>query len=283
MRFAAVVLVLVFVLGLGCAQIEEVGTGSSGISRGGVPTYAPAPSADYYAGEGQYVIKQSSITVKVPEGTLESRVEALRESLADEGAQISDVRYYEYSDRKQYTLTAKVSPAKFDSINSLVRETGDVKDLSMSTEDVTRQYVDLDIRIKSREVELGRLYELYNQSDNVSDLLAVERELTRVEAELESLKQQKEFLSSQIERSTIAITVYEDKPSTTQLALSLESLGAMFFGAVAAAISLLVLAAGFFIPLILVVGALWLAYKKLFGGKKGGPKPPEHKKIPPLE
>jgi hypothetical protein len=162
----------------------------------------------------------------------------------------------------------------------MLQQAGEVKDLSVQLEDVTKQYVDLDTKITNREVELQRLHTLYNRSDNISDLLQVEREITRVETELELLKQEKQSLVSRVEKSTISITIYEDKPATQQLTLPLEGLGALFFTAVAAAITLIVVAIGFLLPVAIVIGLIWFAYTKLAGGKKGRPKDPEHKKIP---
>lgn len=267
----------------GCMGIMEEG---SAVSNGRTGTSSEAlsptvPSADYGGTGAQYVTKEGSMSIKVPEGTLQTKFESMKESLRTEGAVTSNIVYNEYTNRKQYTMTVKVPPSKFESINAMLQQIGEVKDLSVTLEDVTKQYTDLDTRITNKEVELERLYKLYNKSDNVSDLLDVEREVTRVETELDLLKGEKQYLVSKIERSTIAITVYEEKPASTQLTLPLESLGQWFFTAVAAAISLIVVAAGFLLPIAIVIMLLWFAYKKLFGEKKKGPKAAEHSKIPP--
>ncbi len=271
------VLIVLALLSFGCLG-SQVSSSQAALEKSVSPAYAPSVS-----GGGQVVTQQGHITLKVPEGTLEQRFGQMKDTLANESAQTSDISYTEYSDRKQYSLTVRVPPSRFDSISNDLKGMGEVKDMSVQLQDVTRQYNDLDSQITNKQLELTRLQALYNQSANVSDLLAVETQLTRVQTELDSLQQQKQVLVSQVELSTIVITMYEDKPATTQLSLSLDSLGAMFFGALAAAITLLVLAIGFLIPITIVVGALWLAYKAVFGAKRSGPKPPEHKKIPPPE
>jgi SMC interacting uncharacterized protein involved in chromosome segregation len=226
------------------------------------------------------IVKEGAITLKVPAGTLDTRVDELKTSLRSQGAEITDVRYNEYGERFQYTITIKVPPTKFETINEMLKQAGEVKGMSVSLEDVTEQYVDLDTRIRNKEVELSRLYDLYNKSDNVSDLLAVEKEVTRVETELELLKTTKERLSSRIERSTITIDIYEEKPAGEQLTNPLEGVGQLFFGALAAGIMVIVGLAGFLLPLIVIIVLLYLAYTRVFA-KKRGPKEPEHKKIPP--
>ena len=278
-----IAIVFVFVALLAGCTAMETGMGVEPVYRqSGMAVDAPAayPADSSYVGEN-YVIKEGSITLKVPEGTLESKVEDLKGDLVYQGAEITDIRYNEYGDRLQYTLTVKVPPAKFESINDMLKEAGEVKGMSVNLEDVTQQYVDLETRIRNKEIELGRLYELYNKSEDVEDLLAVEREVSRVETELELLKQQKDRLSSRVELSTIVITVYEDKPASEQLILPLEDLGKLFFGAIAVAITLVVGLAGFLLPIAIVIGLLWFGYKKLFANKTPRPKEPKHKKIPP--
>lgn len=275
MRNLSVLFVLITLLAFGCL-------GSESDFYGGIETeeYRTAMAPSSYA-DADYVIQESTITIKVAEGTLQSKFEEMDDMLRYRGAEVSDIRYNEYATRKQYTVTIRVAPTKFDTINDLLQEIGEVKDMSVQLEDVTQQYVDLDTRIKNRETELERLYELYNKSRDIEDLLAVEKEVTRVEIELEILKQQKQYLVSRIDRSTINITLYEEKPPTQHLIPTLEGLGAAFFGALGAAITLIVLAAGFLLPLAVVIGVLWLIYKKLRGGKKAKPRKSASSRIPP--
>lgn len=272
---ALVIIALIALLGFGCLGIGEEKTSTASRSS---DLLAPAPGGQ----TGQYVTKQGYISLRVAEGALQPKYEGLRERLKDEGALLSDVNYNELGDRKEYSFAIRIVPGKFDSVMKDIQDYGEVKDISVQLEDVSEQYVELDLRIKNREAELERLQKLYNQSDNVSDLLEVERELTRVETELEVLKQQKQNIVSKVELSTITVNIYEDKPAASRLTLSLESLGSLFFGAIAAAITLIVLAAGFLLPIAIVLGLLWLAYKKI-SGKSGRIKQPEHKKIPPAD
>jgi hypothetical protein len=286
----AVVVFLIALVMFGCTSLlGESSPGSSGSAYGEsdtgvVKSYSSqvysTPSTSSSSSTGQYITKESSITVKVKEGTLEEKFTETTTRLRSEGADVSKVYYDEYSDRKQYTMTVKVLPAKFDSINSFLKQIGEVKDMSVQLDDVTKQYTDLDTRIKNKETELDRLYVLYNKSSNVSDLLDVEREVTRVETELELLKQQKQSVISKIEKSAITVIMYEEKPASQQLSISLDNIAPLFFGAFSAAILLVVAVGGFLLPIIAVLAILWFIYKKLTEEKKPKPRQPEHSRIP---
>ncbi|MBU0592067.1 DUF4349 domain-containing protein [Candidatus Micrarchaeota archaeon] len=276
MKNITLIFVLISVLLFGC--LDDSTTGSSYPGDSYESAYdEPAMSAPSFAGSGassyssskSYVTQESSITIKVPEGMLETKYDEMTAALASEGAQISDVSYNEYTTRKEYSISLKADPRKFDRVNDVIKGTGEVKSISVDLEDVTMAYNDLDTKIQNREVELQRLYELYNMSDNVSDLLAIEYEITRVETELDLLKGQKQYLVTRIEYSTITVNLYEDKPSTQQLFISLEDIGLAFFGSLAVGISFVAIATGFLLPIVIVCGLVWYGYKKI---KKGGKK-----------
>jgi hypothetical protein len=257
-------LFIVMLLAFGCISSDyEVMDGNSYERTVSTAPQEPMPYDDYAYSEGggQYVTKESYMQLKVPEGTLESRFELIKGNLSSQGAETTDISYNEYSSKKQYHVTIKVSPGKFDSINDMLKEFGEVKDMSVTLEDVTKQYTDLETRIRNKENELTRLNQLYNQSESVSEILEVERELTRVETELELLKWQKDSIASRVAKSTISLTVYEEKPAAQNLTLQLENLAGMFFGAIAAAITLIVVAVGFLLPVAVVLGAIWFGYK----------------------
>jgi hypothetical protein len=105
-----------------------------------VAEYAISPSSGgaYYSDyDEEYITKESYVKIKVQQGALESKYDEMADLLEDEGAKLSNIQYNEYSDRKQYTVTAKVDPRKFDSINEKLQQIGEVKDLSVSLEDVS--------------------------------------------------------------------------------------------------------------------------------------------------
>jgi hypothetical protein len=228
------------------------------------PTSMMGGSSNSYS-TTTYITKEGSITLKVAEGMLESKFESVKDELAEQGATFSNINYNEYSTKKEYSLTLKVLPSKFDSVLDTLKQYGEVKYVSVDLEDVTQDYTDLQTRITNKEIELGRLRDLYNKSANISDLLSIEQELTRVETEYDILKQQKTYLDSKINKSTIYLSMYEDKPATQQLIVPFEGLGNLFFGALAAAVAILVALTGFIIPIAIVVAVLWFVYKKLKG------------------
>lgn len=227
--------------------------------------YNSAGGYDNYATE-QMVIKEGSLSVKVETGTLEEKKDALSTLINDYKADLTYIRFNEYTTEKRYALTVKIAPSKFDSFMEEVSLLGEVKSIDSSVEDVTEQYVDIQTRITNLEKELARLNALYDEADNVEEILMIEREVTRVQTSLEIYQRQALDLERRSAQSTITVYLIEEKPEfETNFVMPLEEMLALFLGAMVAAIMLIAGAAGFLLPLailFLVARAIYSAVRK---------------------
>lgn len=86
--------------------------------------------------------------------------------------------------------------------------------MNIQAHDVTAASVDLDARIKALEVSVNRLSEIMAESGSMTDLLAVESELSRRQAELDSLRAQKAALDEAVALSTVTIYLSEEQAPT---------------------------------------------------------------------
>ncbi len=281
MKGKLILLALVFAfLFFGCTALEGSGVSSpvstGGYDKGVSSEMAPsAPTMDYSSAQGassgtqNMVIKEGSIKVKVAQGTLEDKKAQLTDLIKKSGATVAYVGYNEYDTETQYWVTIKIAPDKFDSFTNSLKDLGEIKSIDTSLEDVTEQYTDIDTHISNLQKELDRLNTLYDQAQNVDEILSIEREVTRVQTDLEGYQQQKLDLQRRTAKSTITVTLTEEKPAVEKdLFVPLEQLGAIFFGAMGAAIMIIAGALGFIIPGLIVLAVLYLLYKAFFAKKK---------------
>lgn len=221
--------------------------------------------SSYYQEESRIVVQTGSLSLQVKEGTLEEKVTAVRDVVSDvHGTYSALSSYYEVDSQNIYYLRVKVPRAKFNEFVAKLKSIGEIKSMDIPLEDVTEQYTDPNIHISNLEAELSRLNALYEKAENVEDILAIEREITRVQTTLDIYKQQKLDLERHSSMSTILVSVYEEKPIIkTSLFLLLEQLFTIFFGAFSFAMMFLVGALGFLLPLLIVVWAMWRIWKAL--------------------
>ncbi|HEY9555806.1 MAG TPA: DUF4349 domain-containing protein [Acidimicrobiales bacterium] len=120
--------------------------------------------------------------------------------LAQQEARLADGRI---------TLALRVPTDRFHELLDAVTELGEVIEQDIGTEDVTAQVVDLESRIASAQVSVGRLRELLLGSGDVAQLATVEGELARREADLESLLGQQRVLEDRVDLATIRLVLQQ--------------------------------------------------------------------------
>lgn len=112
--------------------------------------------------------------------------------------------------RKQTEMTIRVLPEKLDGLVASIADLArNVERKAIETEDITRQYIDLETRLESKRAVIERYQQLLQQAKDVSEVLEVEENLRKVTEEIESTEAQLRYLSNQVGKSTLYLTFYE--------------------------------------------------------------------------
>lgn len=107
-------------------------------------------------------------------------------------------------------IVVKVLPDNLDRFLGKLREIGELKNQALTTEDVTKAYFDTESRLKNARLMEQRLMEiLKTKSNDVADLLKVEKELGRVREEIEKMQGELKFMDSQVSFATVTIQLAE--------------------------------------------------------------------------
>lgn len=108
------------------------------------------------------------------------------------------------------SIVVKVLPAKLDAFLLKLREFGDLKNQTIGTEDVTKDYFDTDARLRNAKRMEERLLDmLQKNTGKVSDLLQVEKELGRVREQIEKMQGQLKYYDALVQYATVTIALRE--------------------------------------------------------------------------
>jgi hypothetical protein len=104
-------------------------------------------------------------------------------------------------------LVVKVPPQAVDRLLSGLDDTGEVRSINQSAQDVTEQLVNLDVRIDNARQSVDNVRGFMESTTNLNELVSLEAELTRRQTELEQLEAQQRNISDRVALSTVTIEV----------------------------------------------------------------------------
>lgn len=107
-------------------------------------------------------------------------------------------------------LTVRIPSKNFDVFLAEISSKVDKFDSkNMSVNDVTEQFLDVQARLKVKKALEERYSELLKKTKSVKEILEVERELTTVRADIESMEGRLKYLQNQVSFSTLNIRFYK--------------------------------------------------------------------------
>lgn len=93
-----------------------------------------------------------------------------------------------------------------------VTKVGEVQTINTGSEDVSAEYYDIQARLRNKQVEEKRLIEHLNRSTaKLSDILLVEKEISRVREEIERMQGRLQVLANLTSLTTVTVTLNEIK------------------------------------------------------------------------
>lgn len=111
------------------------------------------------------------------------------------------------------SVTIRVPSARFRDTMRAFEALGEVTHRSVQAQDVTEQFFDLGVRLKSLLATRDRLEGFLGRAKTIEEVLRIEQELRRLNGEIDKLEGQRRFLAAQAAYSTITVTL-RPKPKT---------------------------------------------------------------------
>jgi hypothetical protein len=226
--FRVLVAVTLAVLIAGCGGGEEESTGSGAsdaayttsasqdAAAGGASPSAPTggaglAGAQKSAGLQRKIIYTAEVSLVVDKlSPAQQRLSALVRQYDGYIAQ-SNIGGQSGSPRTA-TWKIRVPVTGYQNFLDAVTKIGEVQTVSSNSSDVSEEYYDIEARLRNKRVEEKRLLEHLNRSTaKLSDILQVEREISRVRGEIEQMTGRLRVLADLTSLTTISITIQEIK------------------------------------------------------------------------
>ena len=199
------------------------------------PAFAPPEAGVGGVASGQAmqtlqrkVISSASVSIKV--NLVEEAVTQIRTIAEGMGGFVEQLSSSGAAARQQASMTVRVPQAQFFTALERIEALGEVQSKNLGTEDVSEQFIDLEARLTSSLREEESLLSLLGRSGTVSEVLAIERELARVRAEVERWQGQLNFLERRVDLATITVSLFPPQkplaqPPSGNLSMEVEDVG----------------------------------------------------------
>ena len=174
-------------------------TARSATSPAAPPAPGAAPDTAVPDLAGRDVVRTAQLTLQVTDPTATTR--GVRTAVAAAGGVVAE----EQVDGTGAWLVVRVPAAGLDRLVDDLAATGTVLGRSGRTEDATEQVVDLDSRVATQQASVTRVRALLAQATSIGDIVAVESELARREADLDSLQRRLATLKDRVALSILTI------------------------------------------------------------------------------
>jgi Domain of unknown function (DUF4349) len=217
---------------------EDSGSATEGgsVATKGEPDATPAASAatpagatpaaatgakDAIAGEvaaslQRSIIRTASLTVRTK--TVAATVTKAEDAATGLGGLVGDANINtdpDKPDQTSATLELRVPNPAYDQLMTALSNLGSVVHKTEKASDVTSQVVDVNSRLATQRKSLEQVRALLGHAGTLPQVLLVEQDLTRREADLESLEAQQKVLADQTSLATIDLTLVTPKAAPT--------------------------------------------------------------------
>ncbi|MFG2353435.1 DUF4349 domain-containing protein [Streptomyces sp. NPDC048521] len=154
------------------------------------------------------IIRTASLVVEVED--VSKALAAARTTAENAGGYVGKENTGRDADGHENTqVVLRVPTEKYDEVLTGLQGTGRLVDRTAEAVDVTDQVVDVDSRIRSQRASVNRIRALMDQATKLSDVVALEGELSDRQADLEALLARQASLKDRTGLATITLSLSE--------------------------------------------------------------------------
>ena len=192
---------------------RDVAEGSVEASAGGAGSKAYDGSAQVSAVPqvGPQIVKTASLGLGIAHGSFDDKV-GQAHAVADSfgGFVVQSFASQGSGNRiAEGSLVLRIPAESYDAALSRLRGLGKVESLEESGQDVSKEFVDLNARIRQLRAVEAQLLELLQQANDVPAALAVQSQLSQVQLDLEQARGRLQYLDNRVAFATISMSMHE--------------------------------------------------------------------------
>ena len=224
------------------------------------------------------IIRDGRVDMRIEGGTFGQSAASLRTLAEDLGGYLAGGEtHLEEIDDAKYTVgwfTLRIPEDRFEEALSRVEGMGERLTLTVSSQDVTEEYVDLEGRLNYWRNQEAFYMRLLDEASSIDDLVRIQTQMQQVLLNIEQIEGRLRYLDSRTSFSTLTVGLTEvpgtgpiaptDPEEAGILVQALEQAGLVLLNT----IGFLIVAAAFLLPLAIVAGIGLAVWRGVSGGRR---------------
>ena len=159
---------------------------------------------------GLSIIKTATVTLEVGDDKLQSTLQNATSSAEKYGGFVVSTSVTDDEENPTGSIVVRVPATRFGDALADLESLGKVASESVSGDDVSQEFIDLQARLRNYTAQETVLLRLMERARSVTDTIRVQNELQRVQLEIERLRGRITYLEDQTAMSTIELRVAEE-------------------------------------------------------------------------
>lgn len=112
-------------------------------------------------------------------------------------------------DLRSYQVVIKIPRDTSAGFAKDLTKIGKINNISQSSNDLTKDYKDVNLRLETKKKELDKLNQLMEKSKNIEETMAISRRILEVESEIDQIKSNLRELDQRVDYNTFTIFLRE--------------------------------------------------------------------------
>jgi hypothetical protein len=222
-------------------------SGGGAIDTGSVPSVGPE------------IVKTAQLSVQVPKGDFQGQFQQATSIAGTFHGYVESSSQSQGDKSRSGTLLIRVPSENFDATMKALGGLGGIDSQSVSGQDVSSQFVDLEARLRTWEAQESVFIRLMHKANSINQTLQIQRQLQDVQMQIEQIKGELHQLHDQTTLATIDVTIHEPgvvppKPEPVSARPSLSEAWSKALNGLLGVLYTVVVGLGYLVP----VGALLL-------------------------
>jgi uncharacterized protein YceK len=163
------------------------------------------PTSEEPSDSEKMIIRNAELSMETLD--IDDTYNKLTAKLYELGGSIHNEESYKNDFRASANATFKLPPENLDLFLAYADECGNVRRKIITSEDITAQYIDTEIRLENKRRNLEKYYEYLDDATRSEDVIAIQNEIDRITADIETYQGMLNYWNRSVAESQVTVSI----------------------------------------------------------------------------